>query len=422
MKFPEPRERPVVLTGRPAPAHPSRHAWHDIHARGEDACYHNVSVRRVSGLRRMPSSQEKGADLPGLEHDEPVLQRTPLLLVLALFPALSRAQSLAPDAGTGPAAPAAVEARASSDAPRRLHLNEAVEAAVQNQPQLIQARASALAAEGRVIQARSPLLPQVTPQASWTRSYRVLTAVNTGGAGTTSNAAQCASSTCNKWSFGVAGSQTLWDPSTWAGWESTQRTADSLNASATATLNTVILNVRTFYFAARATRDLVGVAQETLTNQLTHQQQVEGFVRVGTRPEIDLALARLNVANARVQLITAQNADRIAKAQLNQAMGLPGTTDYQVAGDELPPVDVEDRPLAFLFDQALSARPEIASFEFARQASGKALDSAKWGWSPTVAFSGSYFKAGPELSALADSWAFGFTLTWQLIQGGLTVG
>ena len=220
----------------------------------------------------------------------------------------------------------------------------------------------------------------------------------------------------------MAGSQTLWDPSTWAGWESAQRTADSLNASATATLNNIILNVRTFYFAARATRDLVWVAEETLRNQITHQQQVEGFVRVGTRPEIDVALARLNVANARVQLITAQNNDRIAKAQLNQAMGLPGSTDYQVAPDELPPVDVEDKPLPFLFDQALSARPELVSFEYARRASGKALDSARWGWSPTIAFSGSYFKAGPELSALADSWAFGFTLTWQLIQGGLTVG
>jgi outer membrane protein len=363
----------------------------------------------------MLSSQEKGAVRPGLEHEGTVLRRTFLVLLLALIPGVSRAQSPAPDAST----PAGTTP---SDAPRLLHLNEAVEAAVKNQPQLIQARASAAAAEGRVIEARSPLLPQITPQASWTRSYRALTSATTGGTGTTSNVAQCVSSTCNTWRFGVAGSQTLWDPSTWAGWESSQRSADSLNATATATLNNVVLNVRTFYFAARATRDLVEVAQETLKNQLTHQQQVEGFVRVGTRPEIDLALARLNVANSRVQLINAQNADRVAKAQLNQAMGLPQGTDYQVAGDELPPVDVEDRPLPYLFDTALSSRPELISFEYARQASGKALDSARWGWSPTLGFSGSYFKAGPELSALADSWAFGFTLTWQLIQGGLTVG
>src|SRR5262249_22762348 len=152
----------------------------------------------------------------------------------------------------------------------------------------IQARASASAAEGRVIQARSPLLPQVTPQASWTRSYRALTSVGSGGVGTTPQTTQCLSSTCNTWRFGVAGTQTLWDPSTWAGWESAQRSADSLNATAVATLNNVVLNVRTFYFAARATRDLVEVAQETLKNQISHQDQVAGFVRVGTRPEIDL--------------------------------------------------------------------------------------------------------------------------------------
>src|SRR5262249_57569987 len=115
----------------------------------------------------------------------------------------------------------------------------------------------------------------------------------------------------------------------------------------------------------RGRRDVVWVGDETLKNQITHQQQVEGFVRVGTRPEIDLALARLNVANARVQFITAQNNDRIAKAQLNQAMGLPQGTDYQVASEELPPLDIEDRPLPFLFDQALSTRPELTSFEYA---------------------------------------------------------
>ncbi len=352
-----------------------------------------------------------------------MLTRTALLtLILGLAPAVSLAQSATPDAGTAPLPAAPGSPAAASDAPRLLHLNDAVQAALQNQPQLVQARASASAAEGRVIQARSPLLPQLTPQASWTRSYRALTSVATGGTGTTGNVAQCASSTCNTWRFGVAGSQTLWDPATWAGWESSQRSAESANASAAATLNTVVLNVRTFYFQARATRDLVTVADQTLKNQITHQQQVEGFVRVGTRPEIDLALARLNVANARVQLIGAQNNDRIAKAQLNQAMGLPQGTDYQVAGDELAPIDVEDRPLPVLFDQALASRPEIASFEYARQASGKALDSARWGWSPTIGFNGSYFKAGPEISALYDSWAFGFTLTWPLLQGGLTVG
>lgn len=350
-----------------------------------------------------------------------MLSRTVLLLLMALVPGLAWAQSAAPDAGTAAApGPAGVLAGPSPDAPRLLHLDEAIQAALQNQPQLIQARANAAAAEGRVIQARSPLLPQVTGTASFVRSHNQIPTNSAGTGG--QQLARCISSTCNTWRFGGTGSQTLWDPLSWATWESQQRSAEALNATAAATLNNVVLNVRTYYFLARATRDLVSVAEETLKNQTTHRQQVEGFVRVGTRPEIDLALARLNVANARVQLINAQNNDRIAKAQLNQAMGLPQGTDYQVAGDELPPVDVEDGPLPALFDQALAARPEIASFEYARQAQGKALDAARWGWSPTIAFSGGYAMTGPEPSALYDTWNFGLTLTWPLLQGGLTVG
>jgi outer membrane protein len=353
-----------------------------------------------------------------------VLPRTFALLfvVVASSVGSARAQSAPPDAGTAVVAPRAPAGPRSSpgpsaDAPRLLHLDEAIQTAVQNQPQLVQARANASAADGRVTQARAPLLPQLDAQASYERTHgRVGVNVGTGSVAT------ARTSTVNNFSFGVSGTQTLWDPQTWAGWESQQRFANSLNATAAATLNNVVLNVRTFYFQARATRDLVWVAQQTLKNQTTHQDQVAGFVRVGTRPEIDLALARLNVANARVLLINAQNADRIAKAQLNQAMGTPIGTDYEIAGDELAPLDVEDRPLPTLFDQALSSRPEIASFEYARQAQGKALDSAKWGWGPTLSFSGGWAKTGTDIDALYDTWSFGFFLDWRFFQGGLTSG
>src|SRR5512135_1463478 len=112
MRVPEPPERSLVLTGSPTRAHPSAHAWHAARARGDDPCYHNVSPARVSGLRTMPASQEKGARCPGLEHDEAVLRRTSVLLLLALVPGLARAQSAAPDAGTAPVAPAGPAATA----------------------------------------------------------------------------------------------------------------------------------------------------------------------------------------------------------------------------------------------------------------------------------------------------------------------
>ena len=129
-----------------------------------------------------------------------MLPRTVLLLLFlsAVAPGAARAQSPAPDAGTATRTPGVSRSPAepAPDAPNVLHLTDAVQAAIDNQPQLVQARAAASAAEGRVVQARSPLLPQLTPQASWTRSYRALTSVATGGTGTNVSA-QCVSSTCN---------------------------------------------------------------------------------------------------------------------------------------------------------------------------------------------------------------------------------
>src|SRR5258708_26645929 len=50
-------------------------------------------------------------------------------------------------------------------------------------------------------------------------------------------------------------------------------------------------------------------------NQERHLQQIEGFVKAGTRPDIDLAQARTDAANARVVLIDAQNTYQTSKAR-----------------------------------------------------------------------------------------------------------
>jgi outer membrane protein len=386
----------------------------------------------------MDLSQEKRAARRRLEHEGTVPSRTRLVpvlivVVIAAGPALAQptgnpptpaqptqtksgAQSAAPTAsGPAPSAPQA------SDVPRVLHLEEAVQIGLRQQPLLLEAQANAGAAEGRVTQARSPLLPQITGIASYQRIHNSSGTFGgtTGGTGT----GTARPGTFNSFQFGVTGNQLLWDfGQTWKAWKAAEKTLASFRETTQATILSVTLNVRTFYFQARATRDLVRVGQETLDNQIKHLQQVEGFVRVGTQPEIALAQARTNVANARVQLITAQNADRIAKAQLNQAMGVPEGTDYEIADDELPPIEGESGPLAPLFEIALSSRPELASLEYARQSREDLLASARGGWGPTLSFSGGYAKTGTDISALGDTWNFGFFLNWPLFQGGLTVG
>ena len=51
-------------------------------------------------------------------------------------------------------------------------------------------------------------------------------------------------------------------------------------------------------------------------------KSAKGFFDVGTRPKFDVTRAEVDVANARVALIRAQNAVSLARIGLNQAMGI----------------------------------------------------------------------------------------------------
>ena len=190
-------------------------------------------------------------------------------------------------------------------------------------------------------------------------------------------------------------------------------------ATSSGTLSGRVLAVRTAFFQARAQKALIEVAKDTLTNQQRHLAQVQGFVDAGARPEIDLAQARTDVANAQVQLITSENGYATAKAQLNQAMGVPQPTDYDVANDELPPLPEEDQPIDPLVKIALAARPEIASIAKQIEAQERTLRATRANYGPQLGASTGLTEGGQSLDAMQWNWNGAITLTWPLFQGML---
>jgi outer membrane protein len=162
------------------------------------------------------------------------------------------------------------------------------------------------------------------------------------------------------------------------------------------------------------------VARDNLANQEAHLRQIEAFVRLGTRPAIDLALARTNRANAEVQLVNADNGYLVAKAQLNQAMGVEGTTDYEVGDDTLDPVEGEDRPIEPMLAEALRHRPDIAALQELARSQELTLGSVRGGYAPALGVSTGVADSGLSLGSTVWNWNATVTLTWGLYQGGLT--
>lgn len=306
---------------------------------------------------------------------------------------------------------------------------------------MLVARAQVDSAEGTVESARSGFFPQLTGvgQYAYGDSVRPVTIQNgAGSATTTAGASGSASSTTQTspggttftltapsgfWDFGVSASQLIYDFGQTSGrYRSASETLDSERFAERTALLQVLLSVRSAYFTARADKDLVGVAQETLQDQETHLTQVQGMVQVGTQPQIALAQQRAAVANAEVQLITARNSYDTAKAQLNQAVGLREGTDYDVGDEIIPAVDDEEQPLETLVAKALAARPEMATLTKQREAQEATVSATKGGYGPTFSAVGSVAAEGTAITGLQPYWSVGLLLSWPFFQGGLTRG
>ena len=104
--------------------------------------------------------------------------------------------------------------------------------------------------------------------------------------------------------------------------QSARDTLDATNFNYKTTVDGVILGVKQAYFAYLGFRALVKVQDETVKSRQLLADQAQGFYDVGTRARIDVARAESNLYLAEANLISAQNAVKIAWSILKNAMGV----------------------------------------------------------------------------------------------------
>ncbi len=334
-------------------------------------------------------------------------------------PTAAPAYSAPPTPPTSPVPPPPI----ATNPPSRtvLTLAQAEDAARAHQPQLQAAAAATAAAGARVGEARSGLLPQV----SGTGGYQRATANFVSRPGSLPRQLGTAGGSDSFGSFGfynlgITANYTLYDFGQVRGrYRSAEASLAAQKEDERTTGYQVLFTVRTAFFMARAARELVGVARDTLSNQQKHLDQTQGFVEVGTQAAIALAQAKTAVANAQVQLINAENGYETAKAQLNQAMGVEGPTDYDVADDSEPPVPGEEAGVDALFDEALKARPEIAAMADQVRAAELTVEAQKGAALPSLGVSTGATDAGAQVGGLIWNLSAALQVSVPIFTGGL---
>lgn len=315
------------------------------------------------------------------------------------------------------------------DAPKAkvLTLDAALETARANNPTLRNAAAQADAADARRDAARAPLLPVINGTAAYLRTNTaVRTSQNTGvvpGGGATGGATPVAASDdfFNLFQVGLTGSIVLYDfNGSIDRFRSSKESVRSFAERQRAAELSVEFGVRQAFFQARAQQAMIRVAREALANNQRHLDQVQAFVEVGSRPEIDVRQVRTEVANAKVGLVQAENAARIAKVTLQRAMGVEDDYDFEVADERLSAVPDENATLEVLLKEAVEKRPDMRALGRDLRASKLTASAASGRFGPTISGLGQLNKQWIGSQEQRMSLFGGVQANWQLLRSGAT--
>jgi outer membrane protein TolC len=345
-----------------------------------------------------------------------------LVLCLLASATAGRAQTPTPAPATPPPDSAQTPATAANVVGRTLSLEEAIGIALGTQP-LIQARLSDyLAATHRVDQAFSPLLPQLS--ASWTAartqsaspqtrdSLRIggATVADPRGAATVTSIRPFEENTSAR----VSLSQVIFDfGKTFASTDAARRLAEQAQEDVELQRQLITLTVKESFININFARRLIRVQEQALERADLNLRSARGFFEVGTRPKSDVARAEVDVANARVALIQARNAERLARVALNTAMGIAADTPTEVQDNLVYQAMTIDR--GQLLSQALAQRPEYKQARLRVSEADARMRRAFRDFLPDI--TGNAFYGGTRAD-LNEIWEIGLSLQWSIFDGG----
>ena len=153
-----------------------------------------------------------------------------------------------------------------------------------------------------------------------------------------------------------------------------------------ATRYDVLLAVNQAYFNTLQAKAVVKVAQETVANRQQLFEQISALAANKLRSELDVSYANVNLSDAKLMLIRAQDTLEQAYAQLARAMGTEQAVTFELTEEALPtsPPQQSDP----LVSEALANRPELASLRLNYQAAHRFAEAEKDLSRPSVSLVG----------------------------------
>ncbi len=299
----------------------------------------------------------------------------------------------------------------------RLAIEEAVDEAMAHNYEVLRARERLSNLEGRIVEVRSEVLPQLGLESSYVRDYNETILDSLSGFITPE--------VSNNYGVRATATQLLFS---WGKARTAVEIARVSREQGTEDLHSVERSVKlrvhdAFYQVLLAQR-LVQVAEERLAQRERQLDVARKRFEAGVVNEFEVIRSEVDVANAKTPVIQAHNAVRQAKDQLNILLARPTGSPIEAVG-ELEYVPLADASLDRVVERAIAQRPELASLRLARDIAEKSLTIARAEDKPEINLEADYGFATEDFENLnpnREVWSAGVFFRMPIFDGWRTRG
>lgn len=148
------------------------------------------------------------------------------------------------------------------------------------------------------------------------------------------------------------------------------------DANALATTEEIVLATDQAFYDALNAQALLRVAEQTVSTRQTTESQVNQMTRNKLKSTLDLSFADVNLSQAQLLKLDAENNEQGAMASLDAMLGLDHGVDYDLVEEPgaPPPPPASPDPLIQL---ALKQRPDLQALNYDTQSAHK-YERAQW--------------------------------------------
>lgn len=306
----------------------------------------------------------------------------------------------------------------------QLSLQDAVRLALEKHPAVEAAAAAQRAATARLEQARSGYLPKLHYAESWQRSNNpvfVFGSLLTQHRFTEQNFALGPLNRpdfLNNFQSQLTVEQMLWDGGlTRAATQSAELGRGVTSEEWRRTEMQLIAGVVRAYFGVVVSQEGLSVAREAVRSAEADLKRAEALRAAGMATDADVLAIRVHLAAMREQEIRRSYELAVARAALNEALGLPLDAEHELS-TPLAPAGLKESPLAEHEASAEENRPESRQSRLAAELAEAQTSAARAALRPQVLFRVS-FEADRQrfLTRGGANWFAGAFVRWNLFNG-----